>query len=113
MRPEARQLLTEAVRSCDMGCALARLERHTRSPNDSLSVTAMMHGFTLYEAYGIMDGWDTTEGFAPCFDWKKKPGDSEYAEGFALGRELALLVLPPRRVVLGPWDAIATGTETQ
>lgn len=118
MKEEAVRILEEACSAtvCAGMCALEILwiklggeELYTRYP---LSRIAEEVGFTVHEAYGIMDGWDevawgrkggifgwdyegirTLADMSPFDEWNFAVGSQqhdEYCAGRALGTQLAL-----------------------
>ncbi len=102
MKPEALDKLEKAceryVGCASAGCALDRLDKAnpdlvTGELCPSLSRIAQAAGFTVAEAYGIMDGWDAfTSGFG-IFKEHLDPNDAEqqkqYAQGKVVGYGLA------------------------
>mgnify|MGYP001605019128 CR=1 FL=1 len=92
MKAEAISLLTEAVQSCRVGCALQRLLEHTHSIWTSLTKVGEESGFTRAESYGIMDGWDAAHGYRVLFSQSLHvaSNDPQYIAGFELGQKLAL-----------------------
>lgn len=75
MNEESVKKLRDAVLApCDSPhrCALERLSVTLSSEtvrSSSLSQVAKSVGFSLHEAYGIMDGWDDRAGHIPAFGY--------------------------------------------
>lgn len=65
-------------------CALGRLPKFAETNNTVRAAKEV--GFTEFEAYGIMDGWDTAAGNFACYHkYTNQPG---FADGWALGKRL-------------------------
>lgn len=88
----SRKLLIESVLDTNTkGCALARLKEHTGNPCIYYEDVAVQNGISIFQARGIMDGWDSNTKI-PCFtDSSNEPG---YPEGFSFGQELWKMILP-------------------
>lgn len=87
MKQEAIEKLEQAVSTKTCGCALERLSSYLEDKDTRLSELATSIGFTKAEAFGIMDGWDTSDGrqhplFEDDFD------SFEYKAGVELGKKL-------------------------
>jgi hypothetical protein len=92
--PELESQVLSAVRACPSGgCALDRLAHVNNLRGTAmLSQVAMRLGMTQFEAYGVMDGWDSGElGLGGCFEQEVShmegtdPRRVQYDVGFALG----------------------------
>lgn len=92
-----RELLIRAVLDpSTSGCALNRLKMHTGSTESFFDMIAAAHGFTKYQAHGVMDGWDSASGSEPCFRYcfRFDSEESEYSDGFSLGQEVWKMTQP-------------------
>ena len=93
MTPHAKDLLATAVAQQQgdvFYCALSRLNTYSGSSKSRLTEVAQDIGFTLHEAYGIMDGWDcATQASRALFVSDRSVSPEEYDEGYRLGKSLA------------------------